>query len=206
MTTPDYGRDTHLVNITFKNFRPVIGSLYFHGLSFHSLPPFPKELSYLQISQNEELTTLPALPEGLRSFRCHNNPNLTTITGLCPEGIKNAPADYVFANCPKLKIQPNPGEPCGEFFRRFKLFEKGRGARNAQLTGALTGLPHGPEAIVSSMLTGEKGNAYQQSDKLKKEAGIQGPDPNRKQYSGGKKTRKSKKRRSTRKSKLTRSR
>jgi len=121
MTTHDYGRDSHLVDITFENFRPVIGSLYFHGLSFHSLPPFPEGLRYLQISQNEELTTLPALPEGLRSFRCHNNPNLTTITGLCPEGIKNAPAGYVFANCPKLKIQPKHDETCGEFFRRFVI-------------------------------------------------------------------------------------
>jgi len=123
MTTPDYGLDSHLVDRTFEDFRPVIGSLYFHGLSFHSLPPFPKELRYLQISQNEELTTLPALPEGLLSFRCHNNPNLTTITGLCPEGIKNASATYVFANCPKLKVQPNPGETCGEFFRRFMMAE-----------------------------------------------------------------------------------
>jgi hypothetical protein len=123
MTTPDYGLDSYLVDITFENFRPVIGSLYFHGLSFHSLPPFPEGLRYLQISQNEELITLPALPEGLRSFRCHNNPNLTTITGPCPEAIKNAPADYVFANCPKLKVQPNPGETCGEFFRRFVIVE-----------------------------------------------------------------------------------
>jgi hypothetical protein len=123
MTTPDYGLDSYLVDITFENFRPFIGSLYFHGLSFHSLPPFPKELRYLQISQNKELTTLPVLPEGLRSFRCHNNPNLTTITGPCPEAIKNAPADYVFANCPKLKIQPNPRETCGEFFRRFMMAE-----------------------------------------------------------------------------------
>jgi hypothetical protein len=118
-----YGTDGPTVEIIFKNFRPVIGSLYFHGLSFHSLPPFPKELSFLQISQNEELTTLPALPEGLRSFRCHNNPNLTTITGLCPEGIKNAPAGYVFTNCPKLKVQPKHDETCGEFFRRFVIAE-----------------------------------------------------------------------------------
>ena len=132
MTTPDYGLDSHLVDRTFEDFRPVIGSLYFHGLSFHSLPPFPKELRYLQISQNEELTTLPALPEGLLSFRCHNNPNLTTITGPCPEGIKNAPAGIVFENCPKLKIQPNPGETNGEFFERFAAQPGGRKSRKSK--------------------------------------------------------------------------
>ena len=123
MTTPDYGLDSHLVDRTFEDFRSNIGSLYFHGLSFHSLPPFPEGLKYLQISENEELTTLPALPEGLKSFRCHNNPNLTTITGPCPKGIEEASATYVFANCPKLKIQPNPRETCGEFFRRFMMAE-----------------------------------------------------------------------------------
>jgi hypothetical protein len=203
-----YGTDGPTVEIIFKTYKSSsrMGTLFLGGLKFHSLPPFPEGVIVLDISRNPELITLPVLPEGLRALNCRDNPNLTMITVLCPEGIKNAPAGYVFANCPKLKVQPNPDEPCGEFFERFKLFEKGRGARNAQYTGALTGLPHGPEAIVSSMLTGEKGNAYQQSDKLKKEAGIQGPDPNRKQYSGGKKTRKSKKRKSTRKSKLTRSR
>ena len=189
MTTHDYGRDSHLVNITFKNFRPVIGSLYFHGLSFHSLPPFPKELSYLQISQNEELTTLPALPEGLRSFRCHNNPNLTTITGLCPEGIKNAPAGYVFANCPKLKIQPNPRETCGEFFRRFVIAEA-------------TGKKATDQAIR---------DVYERNTNQDSTPGTGPADPIRRfldvqprKGTGRKTTRKSKKRRSTRKSKLTR--
>jgi hypothetical protein len=191
MTTPDYGRDNHLVNITLKNFKPVIGSLYFHGLSFHSLPPFPKELSYLQISQNEELTTLPALPEGLRSFRCHNNPNLTTITGLCPEGIKNAPAGYVFANCPKLKIQPNPRETCGEFFRRFAI---------AEATGK--------KATDQAIRDVYERNTNQDStpgtgpvDRIRSFLGVQP-----RKGTGRKKTRKSKKRRTTRKSKLTRSR
>jgi len=201
-----YGTDGPTVEIIFKTYKSSsrLGTLFLGGLKFHSLPPFPEGVIVLDISRNPELITLPVLPEGLRALNCRDNPNLTTITVPCPEGIKDDPAGYIFKNCPKLKVQPNPDEPCGEFFERFKLFEKGRGARNAQLTGALTGLPHGPEAIVSRMLTDEKGNAYQQSDKLKKEAGIQGPDPNRKQYSGGKKTRKSKKRRTTRKSKLTR--
>ena len=190
MTTPDYGRDTHLVNITLKNFRPVIGSLYFHGLSFHSLPPFPKELSFLQISQNEELTTLPALPEGLRSFRCHNNPNLTTITGLCPEGIKNAPADYVFANCPKLKVQPNPGETCGEFFRRFMM---------AEATGKKA-----TDQAIRDVYEEETGQSSTPGtgpvDHIRRFLDVQPKGRGRKT------TRKSKKRRSTRKSKLTRSR
>ena len=185
------GTDGQTVEIIFKTFKSSsrAGTLFLDGLKFHSLPPFPEGVIVLIMSRNPELITLPVLPEGLISLSCSNNPNLTTITGPCPEAL-TTPASYVFANCPKLKIQPNPGEKCGEFFERFEAFEKGRGARNAQLTGALTGLPHGPEAIVSSMLTGEKGNAYQQGDKLKKQVGIQGPDPKRTQYSGRKTLRK----------------
>jgi hypothetical protein len=185
-----YGTDGPTVEIIFKTYKSSrTGTLFLGGLKFHSLPPFPEGVIVLIISRNPELITLPVLPEGLISLSCSNNPNLTTITGPCPEAL-TTPASYVFANCPKLKIQPNPDETCCQFFERFKLLEKGRGARNAQLTGALTGLPHGPEAIVSSMLTGEKGNAYQQGDKLKEQAGIQGPPPNRKQYSGRKTFRK----------------
>jgi len=189
MTTPYYGRDNHLVNITLKNFRPVIGSLYFHGLSFHSLPPFPKELSFLQISQNEELTTLPALPEGLRSFRCHNNPNLTTITGPCPKGIEEASATYVFANCPKLKVQPNPGETCGEFFRRFMMAEAtGKKATDQAIRDVY-------EEKTGQSSTPGTGSA----DLIREFVGVQP-----RKGTGRKTTRKSKKRRSTRKSKLTR--
>jgi hypothetical protein len=74
------------------------------------------------------------------------------------------------------------------------LKEKGQGVRNAQLTGAITGLPHGPESIIASQLSGLPGNAYQQGDSLKKQAGIQGADPKRNQYSG----RKTRRRRSKR--------
>jgi hypothetical protein len=80
--------------------------------------------------------------------------------------------------------------------------EKGQGVRNAQLTGALTGLPHGPESRIASMLSGIEGkNAYQQGDELKRRAGIQGPFPNRKQYSGRRKTVRRKNLRSSRKNK-----
>ena len=71
-----------------------------------------------------------------------------------------------------------------EFFVDVKKI--GRDVRNAQLTGAITGLPHGPESIIASQLSGLPGNAYQQGDSLKKQAGIQGPDPKRTQYSGRK--------------------
>ena len=74
------------------------------------------------------------------------------------------------------------------------LKEMGINVRNAQLTGAITGLPHGPESIIASQLTGLPGNAYQQGDSLKKQAGIQGADPKRTQYSG----RKTRRRRSKR--------
>jgi len=78
--------------------------------------------------------------------------------------------------------------------------EKGQGVRNAQLTAALTGLPHGPESRVASMLSGIEGkNAYQQGDELKRRAGIQGPFPNRKKFSGRRKTLRRKNLRSSRK-------
>jgi hypothetical protein len=80
--------------------------------------------------------------------------------------------------------------------------EKGQGVRNAQLTGALTGLSHGVESRIASMLSGIEGkNAYQQGDELKRRAGIQGPFPNRKQYSGRRKTLRRKNLRSSRKNK-----
>jgi hypothetical protein len=82
------------------------------------------------------------------------------------------------------------------------LKEKGQGVRNAELTGALTGLPHGPESRVATMLSGIEGkNAYQQGDILKRSYGVQGPDPDRKQYSGRRKTLRRKNLRSSRKNK-----
>lgn len=196
-----YGTDGPTVEIIFKTYkssRTSTGTLFLGGLKFHSLPPFPEGVIVLIISRNPELITLPVLPKGLISLSCSNNPNLTTITGPCPKAL-TTPASYVFANCPKLKIQPKHDETCCQFFERFEKFEKGRDVRNAQLTGALTGLPHGPESVVASMLTGEKGNAYQQGDKLKKQAGIQGPDPKRTQYSGRKTLRKKRKSKKSRK-------
>ena len=195
-----YGTDGPTVEIIFKTYKSSrTGTLFLGGLKFHSLPPFPEGVIVLIISRNPELITLPVLPKGLISLSCSNNPNLTTITGPCPEAL-TTPASYVFANCPKLKIQPKPDETCCQFFERFEKFEKGRGARNAQLTGALTGLPHGAEGKIASMLSGIEGkNAYQQSDMLKKEAGIQGPDPKRTQYSGRKTLRKKRKSKKSRK-------
>jgi hypothetical protein len=74
--------------------------------------------------------------------------------------------------------------------------EKGQGVRNAQLLG----LPHGPESIIASFSSGIKGkNAYQQGDILKEQAGIQGPHPNRKKFSGRRKTLRRKNLRSSRK-------
>jgi len=186
-----YGTDGPTVEIIFKTYKSSgTRTLFLGGLKFHSLPPFPEGVIVLIISRNPELITLPVLPEGLISLSCSNNPNLTTITGPCPEAL-TTPASYVFANCPKLKIQPKPDETCCQFFERFEKFEKGRDVRNAQLTGALTGLPHGAEGKIASMLSGIEGkNAYQQSDMLKKQVGIQGPDPKRTQYSGRKTLRK----------------
>lgn len=82
-----------------------------------------------------------------------------------------------------------------------KLYrEKGQGARNAQLVGALTGLPHGVESLIASDLTGYEGkNAYQQGDMARDEAGIPGAHPNRKKFSGRRKTVRRKNLRSSRK-------
>ena len=195
-----YGTDGPTVEIIFKTYKSSrTGTLFLGGLKFHSLPPFPEGVIVLIISRNPELITLPVLPEGLISLSCSNNPNLTTITGPCPKAL-TTPASYVFANCPKLKIQPKPDETCCQFFERFEKFEKGRDVRNAQLTGALTGLPHGAEGKIASMLSGIEGkNAYQQSDMLKKQVGIQGPDPKRTQYSGRKTLRKKRKSKKSRK-------
>ena len=78
--------------------------------------------------------------------------------------------------------------------------EKGQGVRNSQLIGLYKKIPHGPESKIASMLSGIEGkNAYQQGDILKKRAGIQGPDPDRKQYSGRRKTLRRKNLRSSRK-------
>jgi hypothetical protein len=74
--------------------------------------------------------------------------------------------------------------------------EKGQGVRNAKLLG----LPHGPESIIASFSSGIEGkNAYQQGDILKEQAGIQGPAPNRKKFSGRRKTLRRKNLRSSRK-------
>ena len=82
-----------------------------------------------------------------------------------------------------------------EFFVDLKrIKEMGKNVRNAELTGAITGLPHGVESLIARDLTGLPGNAYQQGDYLKKKAGIQGADPKRNQYSG----RKTRRRRSKR--------
>ena len=78
--------------------------------------------------------------------------------------------------------------------------EKGQGVRNAQLLGLYKKIPHGPESRIASMLSGiEDKNAYQQGDILKEKAGIQGPPPNRKKFSGRRKTLRRKNLRSSRK-------
>jgi hypothetical protein len=75
-------------------------------------------------------------------------------------------------------------------FEQHNLQAKGRGVRNAMLVSEKMKIPHGPESIIASMLSGVEGkNAAQQGDILKANAGIQGPAPNRKGFSGGRRTR-----------------
>jgi hypothetical protein len=92
-------------------------------------------------------------------------------------------------------------DPTNENSFQLSIVKKGRDVRNARLMAARMGLPHGPESIIASQLSGLPGNAAQQGDSLKKKAGIQGPAPDRRGFSGGKtrKGRKSKKTRRTRK-------
>ena len=85
-----------------------------------SLPPLPENLIELYCYENQ-LTSLPPLPKSLTKFHCYRNPNLTTITGLCPIGIMNVYAKEVFEDCPSLKIQPDDDETCDNFFQRFYI-------------------------------------------------------------------------------------
>jgi hypothetical protein len=62
-----------------------------------------------------------------------------------------------------------------------------RDVRNARLVSERSNLPHGVEALIAENLSGlSKKNAAQQNDELRHLAGISGPAPNRKGYSGGK--------------------
>jgi hypothetical protein len=78
-------------------------------------------------------------------------------------------------------------------------FSKGRDVRNTRLMAARMNLPHGPESIIASQLSGLPGNAAEQNDELGRQFGMQGPSPNRKQYSGRRKTLRRKNLRSSRK-------
>jgi len=80
-------------------------------------------------------------------------------------------------------------------------FSKGRDVRNTRLMAARMGLSHGAESIIASQLSGLPGNAAQQNDELGRQFGIQGPFPNRKKYSGRRKTVRRKNLRSSRKNK-----
>ena len=81
--------------------------------------------------------------------------------------------------------------------------EKGQGVRNTKLLGLYEKrIPYGPLAIIGSFSSGiERKNIYQQGDELERRAGIQGPFPNRKKYSGRRKTLRRKNLRSSRKNK-----
>ena len=78
-------------------------------------------------------------------------------------------------------------------------FSKGRDVRNTRLMAARMNLPHGPESIIASQLSGLPGNAAEQNDELGRQFGIQGPFPNRKKFSGRRKTLRRKNLRSSRK-------
>lgn len=89
--------------------------------------------------------------------------------------------------------------------KRLELLEKARGVRNAELVGLYTGMPHAIEGLIAENLTGiPKMNIKQQKYKIKKLLGFQDPELPTTQYSGGKKSRKTKKRTTYRKKRKTR--
>jgi hypothetical protein len=84
------------------------------------------------------------------------------------------------------------------------VLEKAEDVRGVRQMAALKGLPHGPEGTIASFLSGIEGkNSAQQSDELKKQAGIQGPAPNRVGM-GRRSNRKSRKARRTRRTRRNR--
>lgn len=88
--------------------------------------------------------------------------------------------------------------------KRLELLEKARGVRNAELVGLRTGMPHAIEGLIAENLTGiPKMNIKQQKYKIKRQLGIQGPELPTTQYSGGKKSRKTKRRTTYRKKRRT---
>jgi E3 ubiquitin-protein ligase SspH2 len=83
-----------------------------------SLPPLPDGLKLLKIVSTN-ITALPPLPANLSIMMINDNLELTTITGVCPKRYKNLMAIDVFENCPNLLYEPEYGEKCGNFFKRF---------------------------------------------------------------------------------------
>jgi hypothetical protein len=171
------------------------------------LPTLPPGLDALWVSHNQ-LTTLPALPPGLSEFTAAHNP-IERVTLPFPQALRQKLMKRLFANT-NLYL---PNVTLGEYpqaLEKWQTVQKGRDVRNARLMAdrvsiptivngehTYTKLPHGPESIVASFLSGLPGNAAQQDDDLKKKAGIAGPAPNRKGYSGGRR-RKTRRRRTKR--------
>ena len=88
------------------------------------------------------------------------------------EGGTQEDQDKLDAEIYKLVVGGEPGRAPRHLARH---------VRNARLMGTYTNLPHGPESIVASRLSGiEKKNAAQQGDILAGRTGI-----DRKRYSGG---------------------
>ena len=178
---------------------PGLLFLYCSGNQLTTLPALPPGLDRLDCSKNQ-LTTLPVLPPRLEGLWCNEN-QLTTLPALPPglnqlSAIRN-PIERVPLPFPpgirKFKMRDVfadtnlylPDVTLGKYPQALENLQKARDVRNARLMGEYSGLPHGPESIVASFVSGLPGNAAQQGDLLKKRAGIAGPAPNRKGYSGG---------------------
>jgi hypothetical protein len=161
------------------------------------LPDLPPTLDTLICDKNR-ITVLPALPLGLRMLIVKNNP-IERVTLPFPPGIDNGRRmPQVFENTnlyrPDVKLSAYPAA-----LEKWQTKQKAKDVRNTRLMAdrvsiptivdgehTYTKLPHGPESIIASMLSGiEKKNAAQQGDILKERAGIAGPAPNRKGFSGG---------------------
>ena len=119
--------------------------------------------------------------------RYHGPPGNMVMQFLKPDGKTEYISDDFF-------------DPTNENSFQLSIVKKGRDVRNARLMAARMGLPHGPESIIASQLSGLPGNAAEQNDRLRKEVDSSYVPPDgRQRMSGGKSRRGRKNRRRTRK-------
>lgn len=178
------------------NLPPLLEYLECSHNRLIALPELPQTLTHLWC-EHTRITALPALPPGLAVFSFKNNP-IERVTLPFPPALHRFRIQEKFANTNLYR----PDVTFGQYpaaLEKWQTKQKAKDVRNTRLMAdrvsiptivdgehTYTKLPHGPESIIASMLSGiEKKNAAQQGDILKERAGIAGPAPNRKGFSGG---------------------